>query len=182
MTRVATLEDLMVEVARGRKSAFSEVYDQTASLVYGLVLRVVRAPSIAEEVTQEVYLQVWRQATRFDPDKGSAKTWITTLAHRRAVDAVRRSESSRQREAASPPDPPGRDAAEAAIESDERRRLQAALDELTSLQRESIELAYFGGLTYREVAQRLDAPLGTVKTRMRDGLIRLRSVLGVSNE
>lgn len=182
VTRVRTLEELVTLVPSGDPSVFSEIYDQTASLVYGLVLRVVRAPSIAEEVTQEVYLQIWRQAGDFDAAKGSARTWMTTIAHRRAVDAVRSNQSARAREMASPADPPVRDVAEAAVESDERQDIRRALGELTVLQRDSIELAYFHGLTYRQVAEHLDIPLGTVKTRMRDGLLRLRSALGVSDE
>lgn len=182
VTRVRTLEELLTAVPSGDHSAFSEIYDQTASLVYGLVLRVVRAPSIAEEVTQEVYLQIWRQAEGFDTAKGSARTWITTIAHRRAVDAVRSNQRARDREMASPADQLARDVAEAAIESDERQRIRVALGELTALQRDSIGLAYFDGLTYRQVAEYLDTPLGTVKTRMRDGLIRLRSALGVADD
>lgn len=178
VTQVRTLEELLKLVPSGDPSVFSEIYDQTASLVFGLVLRVVRAPSIAEEVTQEVYLQIWRQAGDFDATKGSARTWIATIAHRRAVDAVRSNQSARAREMASPADPLVRDVAEAAIESDEREKVRIALGELTELQRGSIELAYFDGLTYREVAEHLDTPLGTVKTRMRDGLLRLRSALG----
>lgn len=182
VNRVHTLEELLALVSGGDRSAFEAVYDQTASLVYGLTLRVVRDPSIADEVSQEVYLQIWRQAGGFDATKGSAKSWITTIAHRRAVDAVRRSQSARDRDESSPADSPVRDVAEAAVDSDERRRVRTALGELTALQRESIELAFFNGLTYRQVAEHLDTPLGTVKTRMRDGLIRLRSVLGVSDE
>ncbi len=182
VTRIRTLEELLTLVPSGDPSVFSEIYDQTASLVYGLVLRIVRAPSIAEEVTQEVYLQIWRQSGGFDAGKGSARTWITTIAHRRAVDAVRSNQSARTREMASPADPLVPDVAEAAIESDERQKVRVALGELTVLQRDSIELAYFDGLTYRQVAEHLDIPLGTVKTRMRDGLLRLRSALGVSDD
>ncbi len=168
----------MTRVARGDTDAFSKLYDQTSSMVYGLALRVVRAEAIAEEVTQEVYLQVWRQATTFDPDRGSVKSWIATMAHRRAVDAVRRSQSARDRELKVPADSPVADVAEMAILGDERDRVRAALSSLTDLQFQVIEMAYFGGLTYREVAERLETPVATVKTRIRDGLTRLRSALG----
>ncbi len=168
----------MTRVARGDAEAFSELYDQTSSMVYGLALRVVRSEAMAEEVTQEVFLQVWRQASGFDAQRGSVKSWMATLAHRRAVDVVRRSQSARDRELKVPADGPSADVAEMAILDDERDRVRAALGSLTDLQFQVIEMAYFGGLTYREVAERLDTPLATVKTRIRDGLTRLRSALG----
>ena len=168
----------MTRVARGDGDAFSELYDQTSSMVYGLALRVVRSDALAEEVTQEVYLQVWRQASGFDPQRGSVKSWMATMAHRRAVDVVRRSQSARDRELKVPAESPAADVAESAILGDERDRVRAALSALTDLQFQVIEMAYFGGLTYREVAERLDTPLATVKTRIRDGLTRLRSALG----
>ena len=168
----------MTRVARGDAEAFSELYDQTSSMVYGLALRVVRSEAMAEEVTQEVFLQVWRQASGFDAQRGSVKSWIATLAHRRAVDVVRRSQSARDRELKVPADGPSADVAEMAILGDERDRVRAALGSLTDLQFQAIEMAYFGGLTYREVAEQLDTPLATVKTRIRDGLTRLRSAFG----
>ncbi len=175
------LDALMSRVADGDTDAFSRLYDQTSPMVYGLALRVVRSEAMAEEVTQEVFLQVWRKSSEFDPDRGAVKTWIATLAHRRAVDAVRRSQSARDREARVPDDPPLPDVAEAAVVSDERERVRAALGALTDLQLQVIEMAYFGGLTYREVAERLDTPLATVKTRIRDGLARMRAALGDDN-
>ena len=181
LTRMSTtppLDSLMTRVARGDAEAFSELYDQMSSMVYGLALRVVRSEAMAEEVTQEVFLQVWRQASGFDAQRGSVKSWIATLAHRRAVDVVRRSQSARDRELKVPADGPSADVAEMAILGDERDRVRAALGSLTDLQFQVIEMAYFGGLTYREVAERLDTPLATVKTRIRDGLTRLRSALG----
>jgi RNA polymerase sigma-70 factor (ECF subfamily) len=181
MTFSTSLDALMTRVAGGDADAFSMLYDQTSSMVYGLALRVVRSEAIAEEVTQEVFLQVWRQSSGFDRARGSVKTWIATLAHRRAVDAVRRSQSSRDRESKVPTDPPAPDVAEAAIASNERERVTAALGALTELQLQVIEMAYFGGLTYREVAERLDTPLATVKTRIRDGLTRMRAALGDDN-
>ena len=181
LTRMSTtppLDSLMTRVAQGDAEAFSDLYDQTSSMVYGLALRVVRSEAMAEEITQEVYLQVWRQASGFDAQRGSVKSWMATLAHRRAVDVVRRSQSARDRELKVPADGPEADIAEIAILGDERDRVRAALSSLTDLQFQVIEMAYFGGLTYREVAERLDTPLATVKTRIRDGLTRLRSALG----
>lgn len=178
----AHLAGLLTRCARADEQAFAELYDATARRVHGLVLRVVRDPSQAEEVTQEVYLQVWRTATRFDAQKGSALSWLMTLAHRRAVDRVRAAEASsrqdttyHQRTQAVPHDA----TAEAAETSLEARRVRAALAELTTVQREALELAYFGGYTHTEVATMLDLPVGTAKTRIRDGLIRLRDAMGV---
>lgn len=168
----------MTRVARGDADAFSLLYDQTSSMVYGLALRVVRSEALAEEVTQEVYLQVWRQASGFDAQRGSVRSWMATMAHRRAVDVVRRSQSARDRELKVPADPPTSDVAEFAILGEERDRVRAALNSLTDLQFQVIEMAYYGGLTYSEVAERLDTPLATVKTRIRDGLTRLRAALG----
>lgn len=169
---------LLQRVVNGDPAAFSRVYDLTSGMVYGLVLRVIRSPEMADEVTQEVYLQIWEQAEAFDPERGSARSWIATLAHRRAVDAVRRSQSSRDREEKALPEVPQDDVADSAMEADEHSRVRAALASLTPLQYEAIEMAYYGGMTYREVAERLDTPLGTVKSRMRDGLMKLREVFG----
>ena len=170
--------DLLRRVAVRDSDALSTLYDLTSELVYGVALRVIRSPEMAEEVTQEVFLQIWEQASSFDPERGSAKAWIATLAHRRAVDATRRSQSARDREDKVPADLPMNDVADRAIAADEHSRLRNALSSLTELQYEAIEMAYFGGLTYREVADRLDTPLGTVKSRMRDGLMRLREAMG----
>lgn len=173
---------LLLATARGDAEAFSELFELVAPKVVGVVRRVVRDPARSEEVAQDVLTEVWRKAKRFDPDKGQAMTWIMTIAHRRAVDTVRSVQASRDRE-----DRIGRrevapfDATSETVEERaEQARVRLALDALTDLQRESIELAYFGGHTYREVAELLDAPLGTVKTRMRDGLIKLRDAMGVS--
>ena len=137
------------------------MYDATAARVHGLVLRVIRDPAQAEEVTQETFLEAWRTASRFDPDRGSALSWLLTLAHRRAVDRVR--------------------SAEAAATKIEAQRVRQAMGTLTDVQREALELAYFGGYTHTEVATMLDLPVGTAKTRIRDGLIRLRDLLGVGS-
>lgn len=168
--------------ARGDESAFGEFYDAVAPVVYGTVLRVVRNPSLAEEVTQDVFVELWRHAPRFDATKGSPRTWAATVAHRRAVDRVRSESASRAREQAD-----GRSARpdhdvvveEVATRLDQRR-VAEALAQLTDTQREAVRLAYYGGHTYREVALLLDVPEGTVKTRIRDGLIKLRDLMGGS--
>ena len=172
------LDDLLAQVANGDTGAFSRLYDLTSDMVFGLALRVIKAPALAEEVAQEVYLQLWERAGDFDPNKGKARSWIATVAHRRAVDAVRRSQSARDREDRLAPDAPRDDVADSAIEADEHERIRQGLSALTDLQWEAIRLAYFQGMTYREVAERLDTPLGTVKSRMRDGLLRLRETMG----
>ena len=178
----ADLAQLLTRCGRGDEAAFADLYDATSRRVHGLVLRVVRDPAQSEEVTQEVYLQAWHTAARYDETKGSALAWLMTLAHRRAVDRVRSAEAaSRQdttyhhRTQAVPHDT----TAEAAESSIEARRVRTALAELTSIQREALELAYFGGYTHTEVATMLDLPVGTAKTRIRDGLIRLRDAMGV---
>ncbi|KRB76561.1 RNA polymerase subunit sigma [Nocardioides sp. Root190] len=168
--------------ARGDTVAFSQLYDATASRIHGLVVRVVRDRAQAEEVTQEVFLEVWRQSGRFDPERGSALSWLMTIAHRKAVDRVRSAEAASRRDVAYEQhnQVPDHDVtAEAAHASLEARRVRAALTHLTTVQREAIELAYFGGYTHTEVAALLDLPVGTAKTRIRDGLIRLRDTIGV---
>lgn len=175
-------DTLLVHVARGDTDAFAQLYDLVAPQVYGVVRRVLRDPSRSEEVAQEVLVEVWRTATRFDPAVGKATTWILTIAHRRAVDRVRSSQSSRDREQRVAAREQARDTDttfETVQINFEQQQVRQALAGLTDLQREAIELAYYGGNTHREVAQLLDAPLGTVKTRLRDGLIRLRDMLGV---
>lgn len=178
-----TAEDLLHAVALGDQTAFGALYDRLAPVVYGIVRRVVRDPSQSDEVTQEIFVEVWRTATRFDHTRGTAQTWVLTMAHRRAVDRVRSEQSSRDRT-----DRVGlRDQSRAfdevaeQVETDlDHEEVRQALHVLTDLQREAVELAYYKGYTYREVAELLDAPLGTVKTRMRDGLIRLRDAMGVT--
>lgn len=176
-------EDLMARVARGDEQAFADLYDQLADRVYGLVLRVMRDPAQSEEVTQEVLLEVWRTATRFQSDRGSVVSWVLTIAHRRSVDRVRSAQSAVDREArvaAGQQDRPFDSVADEVDSRFERQQVRRCLGTLTELQRESVGLAYYGGYTYNEVATLLDAPLGTVKTRLRDGLIRLRDCLGVA--
>lgn len=178
-----TDEDLLVEVARGDQAAYSALYDRVAGQVYGVVRRVLRDPSQSEEVAQEVLVEVWRLASRFDRTKGSAQTWILTMAHRRAVDRVRSEQASRDRTERVGRRDQSRafdDVAEQVEVRFEHQQVRDGLAALTDLQREAVELAYYGGYTYREVAELLDTPLGTIKTRMRDGLIRLRDAMGVS--
>lgn len=175
------LDALLVATAGGDADAFAELFEQVAPAVVGVARRVVRDPSMAEEVAQEALTDVWRTARRFDPDRGSAMTWVMVIAHRRAVDRVRSTQSARDRDTlvARRRERPFDETSEQVQDRAEAERVVAGLAELTELQREAIELAYFDGLTYREVAAVLDVPLGTVKTRMRDGLIRLRHRLGV---
>jgi RNA polymerase sigma-70 factor, ECF subfamily len=177
--------ELLAAAARGDEQAFAAFYDRTSPRVYGMVLRVVRDPAQAAEVTQDVYLQVWREAARYDPELGSVLTWLLTIAHRRAVDRVRSARSASQRDdryAAVQAERPYDEVSERVHAGLEAQRVRNALHDLTETQREAISLAYFGGYTHREVAALLDLPLGTAKTRIRDGLIRLRDALGVSDD
>jgi RNA polymerase sigma-70 factor (ECF subfamily) len=173
------VDHLVGRVAVGDAHAFELLYDELSSAVFGLARRVVRDPARAEDVTQEVFLEVWRKAARFDRALGRARTWVMTIAHRRAVDAVRRSESQRrQEEHQVTVSEVGRDEpVDTVLEAEERGAVRQCLDTLTELQLESVRLAYFNGYTYTEVAALLEKPLPTIKTRMRDGLIRLRDCL-----
>jgi len=175
------LDGLLALVARGDESAFEAVYSRLAGAAYGLIRKVVRDPAQSEEVAQEVLLEVWCTASRFDPAKGSAATWVMTIAHRRAVDRVRSVTATAARDhLAAKPTPTSDEVAEAVEASLDRERLRHCLDGLTELQRESITLAYYGGYSYRQVAGLLGATLSSIKTRIRDGLIRMRDCLGVS--
>jgi RNA polymerase sigma-70 factor (ECF subfamily) len=169
---------LLGRVARGDATAFESLYDELSAAVFGLARRVVRDPARAEDVTQEVFLEVWRKASRFDSSLGRAKTWVMTIAHRRAVDAVRRNEAAKRSDLHGRPAEVSHDEpADALIEAEEHGAVRECLATLTDLQLESVRLAYFNGYTYNEVATLLDKPLPTIKTRMRDGLIRLRDCL-----
>ena len=174
------LAGLLALVARGDQSAFAAVYDRSAAQVFGLVRRVIRDPAQSEEVTQEVMLEVWRSASRFDPHRGSAMAWLMTLAHRRAVDRIRSGQAAAEREVrAAAATGPGYDMVAEEVETRlDAQRVRRCLESLTDLQRESVTLAFYGGHTYREVASLLGVATGTVKTRMRDGLIRWRDCLG----
>ena len=176
------LAELLRRSARGDQSAFAALYDATAARVHGLVLRVVRDRAQAEEVTQECYLEFWRTAARFDPARGSAISWLLTIAHRKSVDRVRSAEAASRRDTTyhRATEEVAHDAtAEAATTALEAKRVRSALSTLTAVQREALELAYFGGYTHTEVATMLDLPVGTAKTRIRDALIRLRDTMGV---
>jgi RNA polymerase sigma-70 factor (ECF subfamily) len=176
------LETCIGRVAAGDQGAFALMYDQLAASVYGVARRVLRDPAQAEEVTQEVFTEIWRQATRFDASRGSVRTWAVTIAHRRAVDRVRSEQARRDRQARQATlDPPAEATPEdTALDTEDRERARAALAELSAAQREALELAFYDGLTHVQIADHLGIALGTVKTRIRDGLIRLRAALGVS--
>ncbi|MDQ0277377.1 RNA polymerase sigma-70 factor (ECF subfamily) [Arthrobacter silviterrae] len=178
-----THEDLIRLVALGDEAAFAELYDAVAPRVFGLVRRVVRDPSQSQEVTQEVFLDVWTQAARFDADRGKAMAWILVIAHRRAVDRVRASQASRDRDlrqGIKEYQESYDDVADTVETTLEAERVNQALETLTGPQQEAIRLAYYGGYTHQEVAQLLNIPVGTAKTRIRDGMIRLRDRLGVA--
>ncbi|HEV7194888.1 MAG TPA: ECF RNA polymerase sigma factor SigK [Pedococcus sp.] len=178
------LVELLRASARGDESAFAQLYDAVAARVHGLVLRVVRDRAQSEEVTQEVFLDIWRTSARFDPALGSPLSWMLTIAHRKAVDRVRSAQSSTDREdvyGSRNQDRSFDQTAEAVETRLEAQRVHHALESLTPTQRGAVELAYFGGYTHIEVAALLDVPLGTAKTRIRDGLIRLRDTMGVNS-
>lgn len=174
------LAELLGRVARGDQAAFELVYEQAAGPVYGLALRIVRDPAQAEEIAQEVLVELWRKASHYRPERGGAMSWVLTMAHRRAVDRVRSAQAGRDREErAAAPGPDYDQVAEEAGIRLEHQQVRRCLRGLTETQRESITLAYYGGYTYREVSELLGVGLSAVKTRMRDGLIRLRDCLGV---
>ncbi len=177
-----SLENLLAAAARGDEQAFAQLYDLTSSRVYGMVLRVIRDAAQAAEVTQDIYLEVWRQSARFDSGKGAVLPWLLMIAHRRAVDRVRSAQSAVVRDdkyAVLTEERPYDSVSEQVQTSLDAQRVRKVLSDLTPAQREAVSLAYFGGYTHSEVAELLKIPLGTVKTRIRDGLIRMRDALGV---
>jgi RNA polymerase sigma-70 factor, ECF subfamily len=173
--------DLLRAVARGDEKAFGRLYDLVAPRVYGLIRRVLRDPAQAEEVAQEALVEVWRTAARFDQARGSATAWIFTIAHRRAVDRVRSEQAATERTirvGVASVDTPYDAVADEVSGRLERQQVRRCLDGLTELQRQAVTLAYYQGHSYPQVAELLGTPLPTVKTRMRDGLIRLRDCMG----
>ncbi|MFZ4894698.1 sigma-70 family RNA polymerase sigma factor [Plantibacter sp. Mn2098] len=176
------LDGLLARVAQGDQAAFGELYDHIAPRVLGLVKRVLVDHAQSEEVTQEVFLEVWQNATRFEPGKGTATTWVLTMAHRRAIDRVRASQAGRDRDLkiGIRDFDPGFDSVQETAEIRiEHERVKRAFTRLSELQREAVSLAYYGGYSHSEISTLLDVPIGTVKTRLRDGMIRLRDELGV---
>lgn len=180
----AELAAVLERVASGDQLAFGELYDLTSARIFGLVRRLLVDHAQSEEVTQEVFLEIWQTAPRFDSGRGAAMSWMMTMAHRRAVDRIRASQAGRDRDQRI-----GRrditvdydDVAETVEITIEHERVARAMTRLTELQREAVSLAYYAGLSHSELANYLDVPIGTVKTRLRDGMIRLRDELGVAS-
>jgi RNA polymerase sigma factor (sigma-70 family) len=175
-------EALVALAARADEGALAELYDRFGHLAYGLALRIVRDPALAEDAVQDAFLTVWRSAARFVPERAKASTWILTLVHRRAVDVVRKEQPRRAEPIEVAPQ------ASANVTEDEawlrlqRARVQDALRQLPDQQREALELAYYGGFTQSQLADRLGEPLGTIKSRMFAGLARLRELLDTGSE
>ena len=182
--KTATKENLLAQIAGGDQAAFSALYDDFSPRVFGLIRRLLVDHSQAEEVTQEVFLEIWQNASRYERSKGGASTWILTMAHRRAVDRIRSSQAGRDRDVkigirdfVSDYD----NVADTVETTIEHERVKEAMSQLTELQRQAVSLAYYGGYSHSEVAAMLSVPIGTVKTRLRDGMIRLRDELGVAS-
>ncbi len=179
-----TLNELLSRVADGDQIAFGQLYDQCARRVLGLVRRLLKDSAQSEEVTQEIFLEVWQNAKCYDPAKVSATTWILTMSHRRAVDRIRSSQSTRDRDTRiglRDMETEYDSVSESVEIRVEHERVGRALLRLTELQRQAVTLAYYGGYSHSEVAEMLKVPVGTVKTRLRDGMIRLRDELGVAS-
>lgn len=180
------LVELLVAIGDRDRAAFAQFYDATCARVFGLATRVIRNPAMAEEVMQEVYLQVWTSAAdKYDPALSSPIGWLMTLTHRRSVDRVRAEQSASERHHVYGSTTLGRPhdtVTEQVTQRLDEQQVVSCLETLTATQREVIGLAYYGGRTYREVADHLDVPLPTIKSRIRDGLIRLKNCLGVSSD
>lgn len=175
--------ELLQSVASGDQQAFARLYDMLSSRVFGLILRVLVDRSQSEEVLQEVFLEIWQSAAKFAPNRGQGRSWVLTIAHRRAVDRVRSAQASADRDARvglRDLDAPRDDVAESVEMRMEARRVAEAVAALPEAQREAITLAYYGGYSQSEIAALVGSPLGTIKTRMRDGLSRLRTLMGVT--
>ncbi|WP_354574662.1 sigma-70 family RNA polymerase sigma factor [Frigoribacterium sp. UYMn621] len=184
MDKPATKETLLAQIVGGDQAAFGALYDEISPRVFGLIRRLLVDHAQSEEVTQEVFLEIWQNASRYEPSKGGASTWILTMAHRRAVDRIRSSQSGRDRDVkigirdyVSDYD----NVADTVETTIEHERVKEAMSQLTELQRQAVTLAYYGGYSHSEVAAMLSVPIGTVKTRLRDGMIRLRDELGVAS-
>jgi RNA polymerase sigma factor (sigma-70 family) len=175
-------EALVALTARADDGALAELYDRFGHVAYGLALRVVRDPALAEDAVQEAFLAIWRSAARFVPERAKASTWILTLVHRRAVDVVRREQPRRAEPIEAAPQPSANATEDEAWLRLQRGRVQDALRKLPDQQREALELAYYGGFTQSELAERLGEPLGTIKSRMFTGLARLRELLDSGSE
>ena len=180
----ATKENLLEQIAGGDQVAFGALYDEVSPRVFGLIRRLLVDHAQSEEVTQEVFLEIWQNASRYERSKGGASTWILTMAHRRAVDRIRSSQAGRDRDVkigirdfVSDYD----NVADTVETTIEHERVKEAMSQLTELQRQAVSLAYYGGYSHSEVATMLSVPIGTVKTRLRDGMIRLRDELGVAS-
>ena len=175
--------ELLLRVADGDDGAFARLYDMMSSRVFGLILRVLVDRSQSEEVLQEVFLEIWQSASKFAPKRGQGRSWVLTMAHRRAVDRVRSSQASADRDVRvrfRDIEAPRDDVAESVEMRIEGRRVAEAVAALPVAQREAITLAYYGGHSQSEIAALVGSPLGTIKTRMRDGLSRLRTLMGVT--
>jgi RNA polymerase sigma-70 factor (ECF subfamily) len=173
-----TDEEVLARIARGDESALAEAYDRFGRVAYGLAYRMLRDAALAEDAVQDAFLAVWRTAVSFDPSRGKASTWILTVVHRRAVDVVRREDRRRTQPLDDAPAASGESTDETAAIRAQRRAVQTALAQLPPDQREALELAYYGGLSQSELAERLGVPLGTVKSRMFAALSKLRDLLG----
>lgn len=170
-------DQLLAAMAGGDEAALAELYDRYGRSAYALAVRVLRDPALAQDAVQDAFLAAWRTAASFDPKRGKASTWLITLVHRRSVDVVRREERRRAAPLDDAPVPSGDSTDETVEIREQRRAVQSALGELGAAEREALELAYYGGLSQSEIAERLGVPLGTIKSRMFGGLAKLRDAL-----